>query len=52
MHILVVNDTEEILEGRWFSRAEIAGVLHGDSRAFGLPFPASIAHYLITEWLG
>jgi NAD+ diphosphatase len=48
----IVVDTEEILEGRWFSRSEIAGVLHGDSQAFGLPFPASIAHYLITEWLG
>ena len=45
-------DPEEILEGRWFSRTEIAGVLRGDSKAFGLPFPASIAHYLITEWLG
>ena len=48
----VVVDEEEILEGRWFSRAEIAAVLDGSSRAFGLPFPASIAHYLITEWLG
>jgi NAD+ diphosphatase len=45
-------DPAEILEGRWFSRAQIAGVLRGDSKDFGLPFPASIAHYLITEWLG
>jgi NAD+ diphosphatase len=45
-------DAEEILEGRWFTRSEIAAVLDGSSRGFGLPFPASIAHYLITEWLG
>ncbi|MEV0564658.1 NAD(+) diphosphatase [Dactylosporangium sp. NPDC050588] len=48
----VVVDEEEILEGRWFTRSEIGAVLDGSSRAFGLPFPASIAHYLITEWLG
>ncbi|MEV0131487.1 NAD(+) diphosphatase [Dactylosporangium sp. NPDC050688] len=48
----VVVDPEEILEGRWFSRTEIAAVLRGEAQDFGLPFPASIAHYLITEWLG
>jgi NAD+ diphosphatase len=44
-------DENEILEARWFGRAEIAAVLDGSSRAFGLPFPTSIAHFLITEWL-
>jgi len=45
-------DAEEILEGRWFTRTEIAAVLGGSSREFGLPFPASIAHFLITSWIG
>ncbi|WP_238010162.1 NAD(+) diphosphatase [Dactylosporangium sp. AC04546] len=45
-------DQDEILEARWFSRREIAAVLDGSSHDFGLPFPASIAHYLITSWLG
>jgi NAD+ diphosphatase len=44
-------DESEILEARWFSRREIAAVLDGSSREFGLPFPASIAYFLITEWL-
>ncbi|GAA0718764.1 NAD(+) diphosphatase [Dactylosporangium roseum] len=45
-------DNEEIVEARWFTRTEIAAVLEGRSRDFGLPFPASIAHYLVTSWLG
>ena len=44
-------DENEILEARWFSRAEIAAVLDRSSRAFGLPFPTSVAHFLIVEWL-
>jgi NAD+ diphosphatase len=48
----ITVDPEEILEGRWFSRTEIAAALDGSSKEFGLPFPASIAHYLITSWLG
>jgi NAD+ diphosphatase len=44
-------DQSEILEARWFTRREIASVLDGSSREFGLPFPASIAYFLITEWL-
>ena len=44
-------DAEEIVEARWFSRSEIAAILDGSSTELGLPFPASIAHYLITEWL-
>jgi NAD+ diphosphatase len=44
-------DESEILEARWFTRREIASVLDGSSREFGLPFPASIAYFLITEWL-
>jgi NAD+ diphosphatase len=44
-------DQSEILEARWFTRDEIAAVLDGESKAFGLPFPASIAYFLIAEWL-
>jgi len=44
-------DQSEILEARWFTRTEIAAVLDRESKAFGLPFPASIAYFLITEWL-
>jgi NAD+ diphosphatase len=47
----VQADEDEIVEARWFTRTEIAAVLDGSSSAFGLPFAASIAHYLITEWL-
>ena len=47
----ITVDVEEIAEARWLSRTEIAGVLDGESTEFGLPFPASIAHYLITQWL-
>lgn len=44
-------DQSEILEARWFTRDEIAAVINRESTAFGLPFPASIAFFLITEWL-
>jgi NAD+ diphosphatase len=44
-------DKTEILEACWFTRAEIGAVLDGSSRAFGLPFATSIAHFLIGEWL-
>jgi NAD+ diphosphatase len=47
----ITVDVEEIAEARWLSRTQIAAVLGGESDEFGLPFPASIAHYLITEWL-
>jgi NAD+ diphosphatase len=43
-------DESEILEARWFNREEIGAVLERRSKAFGLPFPASIAYFLITEW--
>lgn len=47
----ITVDVEEIAEARWLTRTEIAAVLDGSSNEFGLPFPASIAHYLITQWL-
>ncbi|MEU7870140.1 NAD(+) diphosphatase [Dactylosporangium sp. NPDC049140] len=47
----ITVDVEEIAEARWLTRSEIAAVLAGESAEFGLPFPASIAHYLITSWL-
>ncbi|WP_432985847.1 NAD(+) diphosphatase [Dactylosporangium sp. CA-233914] len=47
----ITVDAEEIAEARWLTRSEIKAVLDGESQEFGLPFPASIAHYLITSWL-
>ncbi len=42
-------DGEEIIEVRWFTRAEIASALAGDGPV-GLPGAASIARRLITQW--
>jgi NAD+ diphosphatase len=47
----ICADQTEILEARWFTRTEIAAVLDGSSKAFGLPPSVSIANYLIREWL-
>ncbi|GAA3275795.1 NAD(+) diphosphatase [Dactylosporangium vinaceum] len=47
----ITVDEDEIAEARWLSRREIASVLDGSSEEFGLPFAASIAHFLITSWL-
>nr|BFE63293.1 NAD(+) diphosphatase [Dactylosporangium thailandense] len=47
----ITVDEAEIAEARWLTRREIAAVLEGESKEFGLPFRASIAHYLITSWL-
>ncbi|GAA2367156.1 NAD(+) diphosphatase [Dactylosporangium salmoneum] len=47
----ITVDVEEIAEARWLTRTEIAEVLEGRSSEFGLPFPASIAHFLLTKWL-
>jgi len=44
-------DPAEIAEARWFSRTDVAAVLSGHTTDFGLPPPASIAHYLIRTWL-
>ncbi|TMM37589.1 MAG: NAD(+) diphosphatase [Actinobacteria bacterium] len=44
-------DATEISEARWFTRTEIRDVLTGDRDDFGLPMGASIAHFLITEWV-
>jgi NAD+ diphosphatase len=43
-------DGEEIVEVRWFDRAEIAAGLAGENDVL-LPGPASIARRLISEWL-
>ncbi|WP_433214908.1 NAD(+) diphosphatase [Dactylosporangium sp. CS-047395] len=48
----ITVDEDEIAEARWLTRREIGAVLDGSSEEFGLPFPASIAHFLITHWLG
>lgn len=42
-------DGEEIVDVRWFTRAEIASALAGDGPV-GLPGPASIARALILDW--
>ncbi|MFC7943166.1 NAD(+) diphosphatase [Microbacterium oxydans] len=42
-------DGEEIIEVRWFTRAEIGSALAGDGPV-GLPGPASIARALIVDW--
>ncbi|MFJ4224611.1 NAD(+) diphosphatase [Microbacterium sp. NPDC089695] len=42
-------DGEEIIDVRWFTRAEIGTALAGDGPV-GLPGPASIARSLITSW--
>lgn len=44
-----VADGEEILDVRWFTRAEIGSALAGDGPV-GLPGPASIARALIVDW--
>lgn len=44
-------DGEEILEVRWFSRAEIVAALAGETDVL-LPGPSSIARALIVEWAG
>ncbi len=43
-------DGEEIIDVRWFTRAEISTALDGDGPV-GLPGPASIARALIVAWL-
>lgn len=42
-------DGEEIIDVRWFTRAEIGSALAGDGPV-GLPGPASIARALIVSW--
>jgi len=42
-------DGEEIIDVRWFSRAEIGSALAGHGPV-GLPGPASIARALIVDW--
>ena len=43
-------DGEEIVEVRWFTRAEISAAIAG-SASFGVPGPASVARRLIADWL-
>lgn len=44
-----IADGEEIVDVRWFTRAEIGSALAGDGPV-GLPGPASIARALIVDW--
>ncbi|MFT4214891.1 MAG: NAD(+) diphosphatase [Microbacterium sp.] len=43
-------DGEEIVEVRWFERAELAAALAGPAE-FALPGATSIAHQLIVDWV-
>jgi NAD+ diphosphatase len=48
----VTPDPTEIADARWFTRTEIRAAADGDeSVGFGIPMPASIAHFLIMTWL-
>lgn len=47
----VRTDPEELLDARWFTRAEIAAVLDGSDDSFTLPNRSSIAHQLVLHWL-
>ena len=53
----ITVDPEEIVEARWFTRREIRTILDGgevlthDGLRVGLPMGASIAHYLIANWV-
>jgi NAD+ diphosphatase len=44
-------DETEIAAARWFARSEVRAVLTGERDDFGLPMGASIAHFLLIEWL-
>jgi NAD+ diphosphatase len=44
-------DETEIAAARWFARSEVRAVLAGERDDFGLPMGASIAHFLLAEWL-
>jgi NAD+ diphosphatase len=44
-------DETEISSARWFTRTEIRAVTEGARDDFGLPMAASIALFLIMEWL-
>ncbi|MDI1459846.1 NAD(+) diphosphatase [Catellatospora sp. KI3] len=48
----VRTDPEELVDARWFTRAEVAAVLDGSDDSFGLPNRSSIANHLIRRWLG
>jgi NAD+ diphosphatase len=51
-------DPAEITHAEWFTRRDVAAVLSGadvlarDDERVALSAPASIAHFLITHWLG
>lgn len=45
------NDPAEIVDARWLTRAEVRAVLEGVDTSLSLPYPSSIAYYLITRWL-
>lgn len=44
-----VPDAEELVEARWWGRAELADALRHDS--IGLPPPGTIGNFLISTWL-
>jgi NADH pyrophosphatase NudC (nudix superfamily) len=42
-------DAEELVDARWWERAELSDALASDR--IGLPPPGTIGNYLITTWL-
>ena len=46
----ITVDPAEIADARWFTRAEVRAAADGNAE-FGIPFPSSIAHFLIMKWL-
>jgi NAD+ diphosphatase len=46
----ITVDPAEIADARWFTRSQIRAAAEGTAD-FGIPFPSSIAHFLIMKWL-
>ena len=46
----ITVDPAEISDAQWFTRAQVRAAAEGNAE-FGIPFPSSIAHFLIMKWL-
>jgi NAD+ diphosphatase len=46
----ITVDPAEISDAQWFTRAQVRAAADGNAE-FGIPFPSSIAHFLIMKWL-
>jgi NAD+ diphosphatase len=43
-------DNEEMMDVRWFTRADVLSALRGDHPHLHVPEPIAIAHHLIKTW--